>query len=129
VTSLARKLGIGPGQEVAVVGQPAGYVQALEPLPPGVRVTRRMRRGLDIVQVFCTSKSELERGSRKQRRAVKTDGADWVSWPKRSSKLPTDLTDRTVSEAGLEAGLVDVKVCSVDETWSGLKFVRRTADR
>ena len=93
------------------------------------RFLRRLADGLDGVHVFCTTRAEIERGVAGWRDRLTPAGALWLSWPKRSSGLDTDLDGNVVREMGLASGLVDVKVCAVDDTWSGLKFVRRLKDR
>ena len=84
---------------------------------------------LDFIQLFAASRAELEAEFPRMKQTLSQDGMLWVSWPKRSSKVETDLSDNVVREVGLDNGLVDVKVCAVDQTWSGLKFVRRLKDR
>ena len=125
---LREKLGIVPGDRACFVGAPEGYVDALE-LPPGVAVQVRLRGRFDFIQLFACSAAELRRRLPALRRALEPDGMLWLSWPKKSSGVVTDLDDSVVRRAGLDAGLVDVKVCAVDEVWSGLRFVFRTADR
>lgn len=127
--SLVEKLGIERGATVAFLGAPRGYAKLLGELPEGVRVSRSAREGLDLAQLFATEKIAFEREFKELIPKVKQDGMVWVSWPKRSSKIPTDLSDEVVRKVGLANGMVDVKVCAIDESWSGLKFVRRLRDR
>jgi hypothetical protein len=127
--SLPDKLGIKPGFRIALVGAPKGYDAILVPLPPGVVRAKTVRGPLDLIQVFATSVGELARRFPTLKRALAIDGALWVSWPKRASGVVTDLGDGPVREIGLAHGLVDIKVCAVDEVWSGLEFVYRLADR
>lgn len=127
--ALAHKLGIKPGTTIAILGGPRGYRATLGPLPEKSRVTRALRPGLALVQYFTKSRGELATRFPALARSLAPDGALWVSWPKGSSGVRTDLTENVVREIGLAAGLVDVKVCAVDQTWSGLKFVRRLRDR
>ena len=128
-TPLIRKLGIKPGHRLVILQAPARYDELLGPLPDGVRQLSRLAAPLDFVQLFTSSKGELEARFPGIRKALKPDGMLWISWPKRSSKVETDLSENVVREIGLRNGLVDVKVAAVDETWSGLKFVFRLKDR
>jgi hypothetical protein len=125
---LRDKLGIAPGDRVCLLGAPPGYREALA-LPPEVAVHDRLRGRYDFVQVFARSDAELRRRLPALRDALDPDGMLWLSWPKKASGVPTDLDDGAVRRAGLDAGLVDVKVCAVDETWSGLRFVFRKVER
>ena len=124
-TPLPKKLGIKEGARVAWLNAPEHFEALLGELPPGVVVSRRLARGLDVLVQFATSRAELRRRLPKLKDAVFPDGAAWVSWPKRSSGVATDITEDTVREDALPLGLVDVKVAAVDETWSGLKLVVR----
>jgi hypothetical protein len=124
-TPLAKKLGIKAGGDVCVLGAPAGFRKLLEPLPHGVKFTERMGKATDLVHLFTTSRAELERTLKKFRAGLKPEAAIWVSWPKKASKVPTDITEDVIRAVALPTGLVDVKVCAVDETWSGLKLVLR----
>ncbi|SRR6266704_831310 len=127
-TPLARKLGIGPDSAVLVEGAPAGF--ALDGLPPGVRPARRAGTGpYDVILCFCTDLARLRRRWPVLHRLTTPAGALWVAWPKRTSGVPTDLDENVIREHALANGRVDVKVCAVDDTWSGLKHVIRTADR
>jgi hypothetical protein len=128
-TPLAKKLGISAGVEVFLVGAPASYRELVAPLPDGVRFVSRMRRDTDIVHVFATERVRLEKAIAAVRAKLKPNGVIWVSWPKRSSKVETDITEDTVREIALPMGLVDVKVCAVDDVWSGLKLVIRRENR
>jgi len=99
------------------------------PLPGGVRVMKRIGASTDLIHVFATRRAQLERALGACLAAMRADAVLWVSWPKQSSGLPSELTEDTVRELALPLGLVDVKVCAVDETWSGLKLVVRKAER
>jgi hypothetical protein len=127
-TPLPRKLGIGEGSRVLLVNAPPTLV--LAPLPGGAIVHRR-RTGdpYDIVLLFVTERRALEARFVQLSSRIVANGAVWVCWPKRASGVVTDLTENIVREHGLLVGLVDVKVAAIDATWSGLKFVRRLADR
>jgi hypothetical protein len=130
-TPLAKKLGFKPTSRAVIVNAPAGYLATLEPLPEGVQLLARAGREVDLIQLFVVRRAELERRFPTLRDSLVKDGALWVSWPKGKEKarVATDLDDHQVREVGLSLGLVDVKVCAVDEVWSGLKFVRRVKDR
>lgn len=127
--SLVDKLGIKPGHRVAILNAPRGYESALGALPEGATRVASLRSPLELIQYFTVERRELEGAFAKLKAALKDSGALWVSWPKGASKVATDLNENVVREVGLRHGLVDVKVCAVDETWSGLKFVVRRKDR
>lgn len=125
-TPLWKKLGYKTGQRVFVDGEPDGYRSMLE-LPSTERVvwlTKRMA-AVDLVHLFAVEVGKLERELAAWRRRVNPNGAIWVSWPKRTSKVPTNITEDRIRELARPLGLVDVKVCAVDEIWSGLKLVVR----
>jgi hypothetical protein len=126
---LARKLGIKPETRVGLISAPDGFDAVLGELPPGVTVRRRLPGTFDVIVAFCTRRGELERRLPALRAALAADGGLWLAWPKRSSGVATDLGDAAVRDLGLGAGLVDNKVCAIDATWSGLRFVYRLADR
>ncbi len=128
-TPLTKKLGIREGSRVAVVSAPDGFTRVLGPLPAGVDLRTDARGRCDVVVFFVTRRAELARRFPSFVRALQTDGGLWVSWPKKTSGVATDLGFDAVQEVGLHAGLVDNKVCAIDGTWSGLRFVRRVADR
>jgi len=122
-TPLPKKLGIKSGHVVALAGAPAGIEQTLGELPEGVTLRRQVRGRCDLVLWFVRSRSEVER--RVERLGNLARDAIWIAWPKQASGAKTDLTQADVRRAGLNAGLVDYKICSIDATWSGLKFTRR----
>jgi hypothetical protein len=126
-TPLVDKLGIKPGSRMHFVGAPPSLPDALGPLPDGAREVAR--GALDFAMLFVSDRSDLEKRFAKLRDRLVPNGMLWVSWPKKSSGVATNLTEDVVRTVGLAAGVVDVKVCAVDETWSGLKFVRRIRDR
>ena len=128
-TPLPRKLGIKPAQRVAFPGAPNGFERLLGELPGGVEVRSRARGELDVIVFFTRRRAELERRFDALRRALDPAGGLWIAWPKRSSSLATDLTEDVVREVALARGLVDNKVCAIDETWSGLRLVIRLRDR
>jgi hypothetical protein len=127
--SLVDKLGIKPGASVLFVGAPRGYAKALGTLPEGAAVTRSVRPRLDFIQLFTTRRADLERRFGDLQRALAPAGMLWVSWPKQASGVTTDVTGDVVRGVALARGLVDVKVCAIDDVWSGLKLVRRVKDR
>ncbi len=124
-TPLASKLGIKPGYSLLVVGAPGEYEGLLRPLPEGVAFTQDASARTDLVHFFSANKSDLSKALKKYRAKLKPSSTVWVSWPKKSSKVPTDITEDTVREVALPLGFVDVKVCAVTEVWSGLKLVVR----
>ncbi len=128
-TPLPRKLGIKEGHRVAFPGAPPEFSTALGELPGEVDIKRRAVAPLDIAVAFFTRRSELERRFERLAAAVFPQGALWVAWPKRSSGVPTDLSEDAVREVALPHGLVDNKVCAIDETWSGLRLVWRVENR
>lgn len=127
--SLVEKLGIKPGMRIAIIGAPGGFRSTLGALPDGVSVTGSARGKLPFIHFFTKQHSQLQRRFPSLKRALAQDGALWVSWPKKSSGVVTDLTEDVIRAVALPGGLVDVKVCAVDEVWSGLKLVRRLRDR
>ena len=126
---LAQKLGIKQGYALAFLNAPEDYDRLLGKLPDGVTVIRELKDELDFIHLFAMDRASLEREFPMLKARFKQDGMVWVSWPKGSSKLKTDLSDGAVREVGLKNGLVDVKICTVDKSWSALKFVRRSEDR
>jgi hypothetical protein len=125
-TPLATKLGIKEGARVVMVNAPEGF--ALEP-PPDVRISRRARGRADVVVAFFVQQAKLERRVTGLGSMVFPAGGLWIAWPKKSSGVETDLTDGVIREAVLPWGLVDNKVCAIDETWSALRFVWRLEHR
>jgi hypothetical protein len=129
-TPLPKKLGIKPGGRVAFPGAPPEFAAALGELPADIRSVDRVSEGAVDVAVFFTKRAdELRDAFPVWGPAVAPAGALWIAWPKKSSGVATDLTEDRVREIGLGAGMVDVKVCAIDGTWSGLKFVYRLKDR
>ena len=126
---LVAKLGIKPNSRIAVMGAPRGYRTTLGALPPGVAIATTLRGTLPFIQFFTKQRAALESRFPMLKRALTTDGALWISWPKRASGVATDLTENDVRAVALANGMVDVKVCAVDDIWSGLKLVRRLKDR
>ena len=124
-TPLVRKLGFTPGMRVHCAGAPDGFDGLLGELPGGVRILSRPAAGLDLAMLFASRRRDLERGLKALQPKLDPAGMIWVAWPKRASKVPTDITEDVVREVALPRGLVDVKVCAIDEVWSGLKLVIR----
>ena len=124
-TPLAKKLGIGAGYRVWLVHAPAHYKTLVSPLPDGVMFATKASSTIDVAHVFASKRRELEKTLRSLRTRLRPDAAVWVSWPKKSSKVETDITEDAIREIALPMGFVDIKVCAVDETWSGLKLVVR----
>lgn len=127
-TPLYKKLGIKPGQKAWFAGNPSGYEEELQNIGEFQRA-QKLSKGLDFLHFFTSSRKALGTELPKLRDAMNPNGMLWISWPKKAAGVPTDLDENIVREMGLKAGLVDVKVCAVDETWSGLKFVFRLKDR
>jgi hypothetical protein len=128
-TPLPKKLGIKDGARVGLIGAPDRFDRTLGKLPPGVDVRTLARGPFDVVVVFVTRVADLERRFPPLVRALEPDGGLWVAWPKQASGVSTDLRFENVQRVGLDTGLVDNKSCAIDETWSGLRFVYRVADR
>jgi hypothetical protein len=126
-TPLVAKLGLKAGARMQLVSAPADFGETLGRMPEGLKA---MTRGtLDFAMLFVIAKSEMKKQFPALRDRLESNGTLWVAWPKKASGVETDLSEGLVRSIGLEAGLVDVKVCAVDNIWSGLKFVRRLKDR
>ena len=128
-TPLIQKIGIKPGHRVIVRNHPATFLKDLGPMPDGAQHTTVLSGKANVVVCFTDRKAELKKNFTSLADNLLPDGMLWISWPKKASGMATDLTEDVVREIGLDSGLVDVKVCAIDETWSGLKFVIRTKDR
>jgi len=124
-TPLSKKLGIGEGQTVAVINDPGHFAEMVAPLPADVTVRYSARGGAAMVVLFTKRRAELAKRLVPLAQKVFPDGMLWVCWPKKAAKVPTDMSEDVVRELALPQGLVDVKVCAVDQTWSGLKIVWR----
>jgi hypothetical protein len=122
---LAAKLGIKAGSEIYLAGAPEDYLKIIAPLPDGVAISSKLSKKTNLVHLFTSRKSELARALQSYRARLGSEAAVWVSWPKKSAKVPTDITEDTVREVALPLGFVDIKVCAVTEVWSGLKLVVR----
>ena len=128
-TPLPQKLGIKPGSRVTVLEAPAGFPGTLGPLPDSVILETNEVGWCDLLLFFTTSREQLAHQFPALAQVIRPAGSLWIAWPKRASGVATDLTENVVREIGLAAGLVDNKVCAIDETWSGLRFVVRLKDR
>jgi hypothetical protein len=129
-TPLVRKLGFRPGWRVAILGAvPENLEDLLGELPPGVRILRRLGDGLDAAWIFVVTRRELERRVPEVLARLPPDGTLWISWPKRSSGVPSDVSENVLREVVLPTGWVDIKVAAIDDTWSGLRFALRRERR
>jgi len=124
-TPLAKKLGIKECTKLLVESALSDYADLIAPLPQNAMLQEALSNETDIVHVFSDRKTKLGAALKRLRKSIKDDGAVWVSWPKKASKVPTDITEDTIRELALPIGFVDVKVCAVSEIWSGLKLVIR----
>lgn len=124
-TPLPKKLGIGPGSHVAVLGKPSEYESLLGELPPETKLDSRLCKSTTLVHAFFTERRDLESQLRKLRKDLTDRVPVWISWPKKASKVPTTITEDVIREVALPLGYVDIKVCAVSETWSGIKLVVR----
>jgi hypothetical protein len=124
-TPLVKKLGVKEGMTFHGINLPGNYFDLIGELPPDVKIVKRPQGQLDFVHVFSKETAELEALLPKCLGRLRPDGTIWVSWPKKASKVPTDITEDVIRKVALPLGLVDVKVCAVDEVWSGLKLVIR----
>jgi len=127
---LVRKLGVKPRTKLVVVGEvPDEYPSWLGPLPEGTAIVGKGKPPLEAVHVFVTKRADLVRHLEHLRKSLVPDGYVWVSWPKRASRVPTNITEDVIREVALPLGFVDIKVCAVSEVWSGLKLVIRVSER
>jgi hypothetical protein len=128
-TPLAKKLGLRPDMRVVFLSAPQHYPGLLGALPQGTHLLSRAGRDMDFIQLFTRTQADLEKRLGSLREYLSSDGMLWISWPKETSVLARDLSGNDVRRIGLAAGLVDIKVCAVDDDWSGLKFMFRVSDR
>jgi hypothetical protein len=128
-TPLAKKLGIRAGARLFLRAAPRNYWQLIAPAPEGVSAVRRVDARTDLLHLFATRRAELSEALQGARAAMRADAVIWVSWPKKASRVPTDITEGVIRELALPLGLVDIKVCAVDQTWSGLKLMLRRSER
>jgi hypothetical protein len=127
-TPLVNKIGIKPDRRLLFVNAPKNFAATLGELPAGAKAVAK-GKAFDVAVIFVSASSDLEAQIRAVRPFLEQNGMIWAAWPKKTSGVATDLVEDRVREIGLAAGLVDVKVCAIDDTWSGLKFVIRIADR
>ena len=128
-TPLVKKLGIKNGFDVLMLNAPEDYHELVAPLPNAVTLSDNWRSGVDLIHIFTNSRDDLFKKLAECVRLIKQDGSIWVSRYKKAARLPTEITEDTVREAAFPLGLVDIKVCAVDEKWSGLKLVIRRENR
>ncbi len=128
-TPLVRKLGLRPNERIAALHPPANYRELLGELPDGATIANRASAGTKFVHLFVTRRGKLETELARLRTMLDDAGTLWVSWPKKSSKVVSDVTEDVIRAVALPLGFVDVKVCAVDETWSGLKLMIRRTER
>ena len=128
-TPLAKKLGIKDRFRVALVNSPPRFQEELGALPSGAMILPRVQSSMDLVLFFARSEADLNKNFKKLAAKLNPAGMLWVAWPKKSAGVPTDLSFTVVQKSGLKAGLVDTKICAVNEVWSGLRFVYRVKDR
>lgn len=128
-TPLVKKLGIRENQAIFFINPPKNFRNILGKLPTGIRERKRLSGQIDFIHAFAESSRQLDDCVTRAKKVLTKSGTLWLSWPKKSSGVPTDLSGESVRRCGLRHGLVDVKVCAVDDTWSGLKFVYRLRDR
>ena len=128
-TPLPQKLGIKPGMIVVAIDPPDHYRKLLEPIPSGVNFATRPVSKTNFVHLFVRERAALENHLRSLRSKIAEDAAVWVSWPKKSAGVPTNITEDVIRAVALPIGFVDIKVCAVDDTWSGLKLMIRKENR
>jgi hypothetical protein len=130
-TPLAKKLGVKDGGRVWLKGAPAGFEKTLEGMPEGAATVRTAKTGAayDVIVLFVKNKSALTKEFAAAAKRLASHGGLWIAWPKKASGVATDLTEDGVRAVGLPTGLVDNKVCAIDEIWSGLRFMRRRSSR
>ena|SRR5579859_3489930 len=121
--ALVDKLGLKPGFRMTLVNPPTDYFKMLAPLPPGIQILNKATQDMDFIHFFTSSRGEYEKKLPGLKKSLKPNGMIWASWPKAASNVATDVTEKVVRDFALKNGLVDIKVCAVDETWSGLKLV------
>jgi hypothetical protein len=128
-TPLQKKLGIKEDLTIFILQPPENYFDWISPLPEGVKIKPKLSGQIDFIHLFVKDQKVFTKEFIRSKKYMKKEGLMWISWPKKASKVPTDLDENIIREFGLKNGLVDVKVCAVDEVWSGLKFVYRVKDR
>lgn len=122
---LAQKLGFKQGHRIFLIDAPDNYLSLVAPLPPDIEFVKKLSPIVDLAHIFAMEKNSLDKHLRKLRLTLSPEATLWVSWPKKSAKMATDITEDTIRELALPLGFVDIKVCAVSEVWSGLKLVVR----
>jgi len=128
-TPLAKKLGIKDGFKIAIMNEPDHYFSLFEDMPPDVDIVHNLKTKLDVIHYFVKEEKQLAEEIQTLKSSIQQNGMIWISWPKKSSKLPTDITEDVIRAIALNNGLVDIKVCAIDSVWSGLKLVIPVKDR
>jgi hypothetical protein len=128
-TPLVKKLGFKEGFSIYISNPPEGYFEWLHPMPANITLKEKLSGTFDLIHLFVTDQKSFHKLFVQSKNYLKKDGMIWISWPKKSAKVITDLDENLIRDFGLKEGLVDVKVCAVSEIWSGLKFVIRVKDR
>ncbi|HEU5290421.1 MAG TPA: DUF3052 domain-containing protein [Cyclobacteriaceae bacterium] len=128
-TPLQKKLGIKEGLSLFILQPPDLYFDWISPLPPNVKVKTKLSDEVDFIHLFVKDQKTFSKEFIRSKKQLKKEGMMWISWPKKASRVPTDLDENIIREFGLKNGLVDVKVCAIDDVWSGLKFMFRIKDR
>ncbi|MDB5227702.1 MAG: hypothetical protein JWN78_1895 [Bacteroidota bacterium] len=128
-TPLAKKLGIKDGFRIRLINEPSNYFNLFADLPGKLTIARNNKNKADFIHLFTKELKEVEKQIPLLKNEIESNGIIWISWPKKASKVPTDITEDMIRKIVLENGLVDIKVCAVDETWSGLKLVIPVKDR
>ena len=128
-TPLVRTLGLKESDKIYVKNAPKNYLELISPIPTGTLILKRLSNNIDIIHLFSKDKDELNTLLETYADKIKQTGMIWVSWPKQSSEIPTNISEEVVRAAALERGLVDINICTVDENWSALKLVLRKEHR
>jgi len=128
-TPLVKKLGIKPDTKIIIKNEPTKYTELVTDIPDNVSFCTKWQKDLDFAHIFSKKRSEVFTLISEARNHIKPNGVIWVSWPKKASKVLTDITEDIIRDYALKTDLVDIKVCAVDETWSGLKLVVRKENR
>ena len=128
-TPLAKKLGIRENSSIAVIHSPVPYAELFDDFPENVQISSNSRSPKELIHYFVTNSRQLVKDMYDLKKVINQDGCIWISWPKKSSKVPTDINEDIIRNIAIQNGLVDIKVCAVNETWSGLKLVIPVKDR
>jgi hypothetical protein len=128
-TPLAKKLGIKDGFRISIINEPDHYFSLFEDMPVDVDIIHNLKSKLDVIHYFVKEEKDLQKDIVELKNSIEQNGMIWISWPKQSSKVPTDITEDVIRNIALANGLVDVKVCAIDQVWSGLKLVIPVKER